>query len=301
MAHKFPEILESTNIAEQIMQLKLACADFTFPLLSHDAALKLIAMMGFQGVDIGLFQDRSHLMPSTEFADAAKRARELRAKLDDLGLVSADVFLQMAPSFVDFAVNHPEAGRRAKARDWFSRTLDYANLLGCKHVTTLPGVAFETVSHAASLARSAEELFWRVEQSNQAGITFGVEAHVGSLVPSPEEALELVAMTPGLTLTLDYTHFTRAGMPDSRIAPMIRHASHFHARGARTGRLQTRVPENTIDYAAVLAEMVKAGYSGWVGIEYVWIDWEHCNECDNVSETIQLRDQILGFAQNLKA
>ena len=32
------------------------------------------------------------------------------------------------------------------------------------------------------------------------------------------------------------------------------------------------------------------GYSGYVGIEYVWIDWEHCNECDNISETIQFRD-----------
>ena len=28
------------------MELKLSCADFTFPLLPHDAVLKLIAMMG---------------------------------------------------------------------------------------------------------------------------------------------------------------------------------------------------------------------------------------------------------------
>jgi len=35
-----------------------------------------------------------------------------------------------------------------------------------------------------------------------------------------------------------------------------------------------------------------AGYSGYIGIEYVWIDWQHCNEVDNLSETIQLRDLI---------
>ena len=29
---------------------------------------------------------------------------------------------------------------------------------------------------------------------------------------------------------------------------------------------------------------------GYVGIEYVWIDWEHCNEVDNLSETILWRD-----------
>lgn len=94
----------------------------------------------------------------------------------------------------------------------------------------------------------------------------------------------------GLTLTLDYTHFTRAGLPDKAAEPLIAHASHFHARGARKGRLQTSIQNNTIDYARVLRTMRKTGYHGYVGVEYVWIDWEHCNEVDNLSETIQLRD-----------
>ena len=38
--------------------------------------------------------------------------------------------------------------------------------------------------------------------------------------------------------------------------------------------------------------MQQVGYSGYVGIEYVWIDWEHCNEVDNLSETILLRDLL---------
>ena len=36
--------------------------------------------------------------------------------------------------------------------------------------------------------------------------------------------------------------------------------------------------------------MQKQEYSGYVGVEYVWIDWEHCNEVDNLSETILFRD-----------
>ena len=38
---------------------------------------------------------------------------------------------------------------------------------------------------------------------------------------------------------------------------------------------------------------------GWIGVEYIWIDWEHCNESDNVSETIQLRDRLLRAAEKL--
>ena len=33
-------------------------------------------------------------------------------------------------------------------------------------------------------------------------------------------------------------------------------------------------------------------YAGWLGVEYVWIDWERCNECDNLSETILFRDYL---------
>jgi sugar phosphate isomerase/epimerase len=274
------------------MKTRFACADFAFPLLSHGHSLGLISMLGFQGVDIGLFEGRSHLHPSREFAAPRRSAARLRRELASRGLVAADVFLQMAPDFTPYAINHPQASRRAKARDWFLRSLDYADALGCGHVTTLPGVVFEAGGRAASLDRSVEELSWRVAKSREAGIVFGTEAHVGSIAPTPEAAARLVGRTPGLTLTLDYTHFTRAGIPDRRVEPLVRHASHFHARCARRGRLQCNLSENAIDYPRLVRAMKASGYRGWIGVEYIWIDWERCNQSDNVSETILLRDLI---------
>ncbi len=53
---------------------------------------------------------------------------------------------------------------------------------------------------------------------------------------------------------------------------------------------QSSFKENVIDYSRVLEVMESTGYAGYVGIEYVWIDWEHCNEVDNLSETILLRE-----------
>jgi len=272
------------------MRLKLACADFAFPLLPHDNVLDLIAMLEFDGVDIGLFEGRSHLWPSKVFASPAKSGKQLGRKLADRGLRCADVFLQMNPSFIPYAINHPEAARRRRARDCFLKTLDYAVAAGAKHVTTLPGVYFDSENPVDSWSRSCNELAWRVEQAKSQRVVFSIEAHVGSLVPNPKAALRLVSDVPDLTLTLDYTHFTRAGLPDRASEPLIDHASHFHARGARKGRLQTSFQQNTIDYARVLRSMQKTRYQGYVGVEYVWIDWEHCNEVDNLSETIQLRD-----------
>jgi sugar phosphate isomerase/epimerase len=279
------------------MPLKLACADFAFPLLPHDNVLDLIAMLRFDGVDVGLFEDRSHLWPSREFVNVSRSARQLGRKLADRGLRAADVFLQAAPDFVPYAINHPQPARRRKVRGWFLKTLDYAAGCGAGHVTLLPGVYFDDEPRAASWARCCDELAWRVEQAKTQGIIFSVEAHLGSIAPSPREAERLVHAVPGLTLTLDYTHFTRKGLPDTAVEPLVAYASHFHARGARKGRLQTSFARNTIDHRRILDVMRSTGYRGYIGIEYVWTEWERCNEVDNLSETIRFRDFFrIGYA-----
>lgn len=276
---------------------KLACADFTFPLLSHDKVLDLIALLDFEGVDIGLFEGRSHLWPSRVFADLRNAAHDLAGKLADRGLAPADIFLQTDPDFARIAPNHPDASIRKQARDWFLKSLEFANECGAPHLTALPGVHFSGVDEQLSLGRCQDELAWRCQEAKANGITFSVEAHVGSIVANPADADALVRSVPGLTLTLDYTHFTRDGVADSMIEPLIAHASHFHARGARAGRLQASFKENVIDYARVLDVMDRMEYRGYVGVEYVWIDWEHCNEVDNLSETILMRD----FLRNYRA
>src|SRR6185295_13437921 len=96
--------------------MKLACADFTFPLLEHGKVLELIAALDFNGVDIGLFEGRSHLWPSKEFRNVSGSAKALKKKLNGCGLACADIFLQMAPSFIPYAINQPEPARRRKAR-----------------------------------------------------------------------------------------------------------------------------------------------------------------------------------------
>lgn len=270
----------------------LACADFTFPLLPHGKVLDLVAMLEFDGIDIGLFQDRSHLQPADQLDRPEERGTRLGEELRARGLACADVFLQCALDFVAYAINHPDAERRRGVRDLFDRTLDYALAAGSHHVTTLPGVLHEGEADADSLARAHEELAWRVERCRDAGLSFGVEAHVGSLAPDPTSAAALVAGVPGLALTLDYTHFTRAGLPDSVVEPLVEHANHFHLRGAAPGRLQTSLADNTIDYGRVLDRMRETGYPGYVGIEYTWTEWERCNETDNLSETILWRDFV---------
>ena len=77
----------------------------------------------------------------------------------------------------------------------------------------------------------------------------------GLYLPRPDAALKLVAAVPGLTLTLDCTHFTRAGLSDARVELMITHTSHIHIRGARKNRLQASFRDNVVDYRHVVRKL----------------------------------------------
>jgi len=276
------------------MELKFSSADFTFPLLKHENVLKLINLMEYSGVDIGLFENRSHLQPSDQYSDLEKNAKKLLKNLQENDLEAADIFLQCDTDFAKYAINHPEKERRDLPRDWYLKTLEYTGILSGKHVSILPGVAFSD-DYETDFNLAAEELAWRVEKAEKYGITLGIEAHVGSIVEKPDQAEELVRSVDGLTLTLDYSHFVRLGVPEKAYSKLMPYASHFHARNAAPGQLQTIAQENTIDYEKVVKDMIETGYTGYVGIEFVWEEWENNNRVDTISESILLRRKITEY------
>lgn len=275
------------------MALRLACADFTFPLVTHDESLQLIKLLGVDVADIGFFQDRSHLQPGAALDDPAAAGTSLRKALERHEMTASGIYLQMSLDLQEYAINNPWAVRRDHAADWFRKTLDYVLAAGCHHLTMLPGVPFSDEEASASLARSVDELKWRVSDAGERGIVVAVEPHIGSIVDAPDAAGQLCQDVPGLTLALDYTHFIRDGYTDAEVHPLLAHSSIFHARGGRPRRIQTSMAENTIDYRAVLDQMQKVGYDGYVVLEYTYNHWEYCDENDNISETVLLRDELL--------
>lgn len=274
------------------MGFKFACADFTFPLLPHDNVLKLISLMNYQGVDIGLFEDRSHVQPSDVFDAPFENGKKMGDKVKAEGLEVADVFLQLDLDFTPKAINHPDGTIREEARDAFLKLIEYAKGAESKHITCLPGVHFEQEDYEESFARAKEELGWRAEKAKEVGLIFSVEPHLGSIIDTPAKALLLVQEVDGLTLTLDYTHFAKVGIPDSEVHPLIPYASHFHARGAKEGMLQCVIEENAINYDEITRLLIENDYKGFLGVEYTWTKWEQCNRSDNVSECIQLKQAI---------
>ena len=273
-------------------KIRLACGDYSFPLLEHDLALDLIAGMGFSGVDLALMGNRSHLRPENARGDLPAVAADITRRVRSRGLEVSDVFVIPWTDFQRFAPNHPDADEKRASRELFMDMFELARLLKAPGITMLPGVDFESLGHEASLQTAAAELQWRARQLKDAGMRFSVECHIGSVAASPSDVLQLLQMAPDLQLTLDYTHFIAPGFTQAEIDPLLPRAGHLQVRGARPGRGQCGLRDNVIDYEAIVDRLVDSGYHGFVSVEYVWIDWEHMNECDNVSETIMMRDRL---------
>ncbi len=270
--------------------MKLACADFTWPLLPHDRVLTLIRLLDIEGVDLALFGNRSHVRPEMVRTDIPMWSGILKERIARSGLELADLFWQPWTDFETMAPNNPDPKQQEDAAALFSDMLAMAQRLGAKGMTMLPGTRFGAESWEASIRRSAEALKWRVDAAAQCDIALSVEGHLGSNVDTPEKLTHLVELTPGLKLTLDYTHFTSIGIPDAEVEPLLLHARHFHCRGATKGKLQTVFQENSIDYRRIITRLQEIGYTGYFGIEYVWQEWQDNNRTENTCETIQFRD-----------
>jgi len=281
-------------------RLPLACGDHTFPLLEHEHVLSLVSMLGFQGFDLALMGNRSHVRPEIVRSNIAGWAERLSASIATVGLKIADVFLIPWTDFETLAPNHPGAPERLEARKLFTDVLDLAARLEAPGVTLVPGVNWPGRPARESLERAADELQWRTARARDLGLRCSFEPHIGSVTSTPEEVLDLLTLAPEVELTLDYTHFVAQGIAEERIEPLVSRARHFHARGARLGRGQTSVKDNTIDYERVVDVLAESGYAGYLAVEYVWIEWEHMNECDNMSETIIMRDRLAGRRDHLE-
>lgn len=273
-------------------QMKFSCADFTFPKLPHEKVLQLLRLLDFEAVDLGIFEGRSHHDPSEIVKDIDGHAGRLRRRLDANALRPADVFVQTGEAPPVAAANDPDGSVRERNREIFRGMVRFAKRLDCPHLTGLPGVRHEGVAEEEDWKLAEEEARWRLETAGEAGIAYAIEAHVGSLLPEPLSTLRFLEEVPGLTLTLDYGHFIYQGMSSEEVHPLLARASHFHARGGAAGKLQATVKENTIDFSEIVRRLRAREYTGYLCLEYVWVDWEGCNRTDNLSETLLLRDLL---------
>lgn len=279
---------------------RLGCTDASFPLLRHDAVFALVRALDLRAIDVSLVGGQSHIRPEELARDIAGCAAHVRSLARSHELAINDVFLIPDGDLRRMSVNHPDDRERAGLRDALALAADFAVAIGAPGLTIPPGLPWPHEPLSTSLRRAAEELVRLVEYAQRRGLVLCVEPHLGSTLDAPERAAELLELTPGLALTLDPSHFVAAGAPQGEIAPLLSRSRHLHLRGARKGHLQVRNAQDATDLPALAAAMREHRFAGTASLEYIWLDWQGCNQCDTISETALLRDRLRTACAGIK-
>ena len=105
------------------------------------------------------------------------------------------------------------------------------------------------------------------------GVVIAMEPHVGSALDLPDKTLWLLEQidNPYLKLNFDISHFDVLGLPTAdTVSALAPHAAHTHVKD-QTGRFPEHeflIPgEGPFDFVEYLAEMEKAGYTGYITAE----------------------------------
>jgi sugar phosphate isomerase/epimerase len=271
---------------------KFSCADYSFPVLERSEAVRLVQLLGFNHVDLGLFARSSHFSPIELRASPRSYTMQILHDLKAAELGVSDVFVQIGVDPTERAANDPSPAVRRQDRDVFTRALELCGALGCSHITGLPGVFHPAASRHSDLELATEEAARRMAECAKVGVCYAIEPHVESICADIESTRAFLDAVEGLTLTLDYGHFITLGETSAHVHTLLPFASHIHVRGGAIGRLQTSVQESTIDFPGMITGLERLGYEGFLALEYVWMDWKGCNRTDNVSETLLLRREL---------
>jgi sugar phosphate isomerase/epimerase len=277
--------------------IRLSCGDHSFPLLDHDLALDLIAELGFDGVNLTLWDGHAQLDSASIRRDIEGWAGRITERILARGLVLADLVALPVIDGADVPINHPDPAPRARTREFFLDALRLAALLEAPGLTIQPGIDWPDMTHGAAFDRSVSELRWRVDAAAATPVRLSIEPHVGSVCATANEVQRLCESVPGLSLTLDYTHLVAQGFDESGYDPLLRRARHLHARGAAPDHLQAQLAESTIDYGRIIDEMRAAEFAGFIAVEY-WVDASADRGLDVLSETVLMRDQLRAALEN---
>ena len=166
-----------------------------------------------------------------------------------------------------------DPGRIGEFRDGVARALDLAATLDCRRLNCLTGLTLPDVPAETQLATAAENLAFAAEEARVGGVRVGVEPlnpidAPGFLLPTTAAALALLDRVghPNLDLQYDVYHAQRVeGNLTATIASRVGRIGHVQVADS-PDRHEPGTGE--INYPYVLAALDRAGYGGWISLEY---------------------------------
>jgi len=270
---------------------RCTCTSFSFPLLRLSEVARLLELLEFRHIDLCIAEGDRDVMGQAVEADPDAVADADRKACEAANLSVVDVFCHLGRTAFDRPVNTPDAAQRARNRTRFQAYLRYAVGVAAEGLTISPGIRWDSIADGG-FDPACQELAHYARSAGELGVRLSVEPHLDAIASEPESAARLVRQVPGLTLTVDYSHFVAQGVDQGAVHALLPLAGHVHLRQAAPGRLQVGEDEGVIDFDAVVDRLAATGYRGALALEYLWSRWRGMNRIDVVTETLLLRRRV---------
>lgn len=277
------------------MPIRLGGHLFSFPACTVEEAARVTRALGVEVMDLGNGRD---LNPDHVAAHVEAEADRIRGIAERTGVTFYDAFPQATAKHI---TNTPDPAEYRRQRDVYAAWIRFAKRAGLNGITLSPGKYWPGLSAREAFSRGRDQLRYLAGVAAAEGVSLRIEPHVESVTWTPELALEMVHEVPGLSLTIDHSHFIFHGIPYEDIAVMHPYGTHWHARQAGLSKLQAGFDQGEIDFQRIVNDLVRDKYDGVIALEYVYTPWLELTHQDVLRETVFLRDQLREFLQAAKA
>jgi sugar phosphate isomerase/epimerase len=220
----------------------VACSTQCFTKEPLESALRHIAELEFNKIDLAIVEDSPHLRPSEAAEDLEATLHRIR-----YGPSLTSTALDLDFGVVDAATLR----RRFEAMCRLAKPLTVA-------VLSMPAAPSGT-----PFDDEVRRLCVLAEIAQREGLVLTVVTHSQTLTADPATAVALCKAVPGLGLTLDPSHYIQGpnqGANFDAVYPFVQNV-HFRDTSRKPGEFQVRVGQGEIEYGRIVSQLERHGYN----------------------------------------
>jgi sugar phosphate isomerase/epimerase len=218
----------------------VACSNQCFANYPLDRALRIIAELEFNKLDVTIEEQSPHLTIADVLTDVGLAAQKIR------------IGPSLSPAAFTAIINTDDVPEY------------HRQLRGLCHLARLSNVTVVTVPAAPSgsdLKTEIQRLASLVHLADTEGVVLSVATRIGTLTEDPDTAEELCLKVAGLGLTLDPSHFISGPNQGCNFDHVVPYVRHVHLRDSTPGQFQVRVGQGEVEYGRIVAQLARHHYS----------------------------------------
>jgi sugar phosphate isomerase/epimerase len=220
----------------------VACSTVCFTKEPLESALRHIAELEFDRIDLAIVEDSPHLRPSEAAENPEATLHRVRYGPS------------LTPSALDLSFGDVDPKTYRKRFDAMCRLAKPLTVA----VLTIPAAPLGT-PFDAEVARLRE----LADAATKQGLVLTLETHSATLTADPAVAVALCKSVAGLGLTLDPSHYV-CGPHQNRsfdeVYPFVQNI-HLRDTGKTPAEFQVKVGQGEIEYGRIVSQLERHGYN----------------------------------------